>query len=66
MAESHPISPPSFHDGEGSYFPVLVPPNDPFDSKSVVGMKPGNSRVLFGYQVDEFTCTWLAECFVAQ
>ena len=30
-----------------------------------MGIKPGDSGVVIGYQVDEFTCTWSAEQFVA-
>ena len=36
-----------------------------FDSESVMGIKPDDSSVVIGYQVDEFTCTWPAEWFVA-
>ena len=35
------------------------------DSDSVMGIKPGDSGVVIGYQVDEFTCTWSAKWFVA-
>ena len=35
------------------------------DSESAVGIKPGDSSVVIGYQVDEFTHTWSAEWFVA-
>ena len=35
------------------------------DSESVMGIKPGDSGVVFGYQVHEFTHTWSAEWFVA-
>ena len=35
------------------------------DSESVMGIKPGDSSVVIGYQVDEFTRTWSAEQFVA-
>ena len=63
--ESHPILPPSLHDGEGSSFPGLVPSDDAVNSDSVMGIKPGDSGVVIGYQVDEFTCTWSAEQFVA-
>ena len=63
--ESHPIPPPSLHDGEGSSFPGLVPSDDVVDSDSVMGIKPGDSSVVIGYQVDEFTHTWSAEQFVA-
>ena len=65
MAESHPIPPLSLYGGEGSSFPGLVPSDDMVDSESVMGIKPGDSGVVIGYQVDEFTCTWSAEWFVA-
>ena len=39
---------------EGS-FPGVVPSNDTIDSESVMGIKPGDSGVVIGYQVDEFT-----------
>ena len=64
-AESHPIPLPSLHDGEGSSFPGLVPSDDLVNSESVMGVKPGDSSVVIGYQVDEFTHTWSAEQFVA-
>ena len=35
------------------------------NSESTVGVKPGDSGEVIGYQVDEFTCTWSAEWFVA-
>ena len=63
--ESHPIPLPSLHDGEVSSFPGLVPSDDVVDSESVMGIKPVDSSVVIGYQVDEFTCTWSAEQFVA-
>ena len=62
--ESHPIPPPSLHDGEGSSFPGLVPSDDAVDSESVMGIKPGDSSVVIAYHVDEFTHTWSAEWFV--
>ena len=34
--------------------------------KSVVSMKPADSDVVIGYQVDEFTHTLLAEDFIVQ
>ena len=37
-AESHPISPQSLHDGEGSSFPGLVPSDDTVISESVMGI----------------------------
>ena len=63
--ESHLIPLPSLHDGEGSSFPGLVPSDDVVDSDSVMGIKPGDSGVVIGYQVDEFTHIWSAEQFVA-
>ena len=65
MAESHPIPLPYLLGGEGSSFSCLAPSNDTVDSESVMGIKPGDSGVVIGYQVDEFTCTWSAEQFVA-
>ena len=46
-------------------FQVLVPSDDAVDSESVMGVKPGDSSVVIGYQVDEFTHLWSAEQFVA-
>ena len=63
--ESHLIPLPCLHDGEGSSFPGLVPSDDAVDPDSVMGIKPGDSGVVIGYQVDEFTCTWSTEQFVA-
>ena len=42
-----------------------MPSDDAVDSDSVMGIKPGDSGVVIGYQVDKFTCTWSAERFVA-
>ena len=63
--ESQTIPLPSLCDGEGSSFPGLVPSDNAVNSDSVMGIKPGDSGVVIGYQVDEFTCTWSAEWFVA-
>ena len=63
--ENHPIPLPSLHDGEESSFPCLVPLDDTVDSESVMGVKPCDSSLVIGYQVDEFTCTWSSEWFVA-
>ena len=41
-----------------------MPSDDAIDSDSVMDMKPGDSGVVIGYQVDEFTRTWSAEQFV--
>ena len=60
-----PDPPHSLHDGEGSSFSGLVPSHDVVNSDSVMGIKPGDSGVVIGYQVDEFTHTWSAEQFVA-
>ena len=49
--------------GEGS-FSGLVPSGDTGDSESAMGIKPGDSGVVIGYQVDEFFHTWSAEQFV--
>ena len=59
--ESHLIPLPSLHGGEGSCFPGLVPSDDACNSESVMGIKPGESGGVIGYQVDEFTHTWSAE-----
>ena len=64
--ESHLIPLPSLCDGEGSSFPGLVPSDVAVNPDSILGIKPGDSSVVIGYyQVDEFTCTWSAEQFVA-
>ena len=63
--ESHPIPLPSLHDWEGSSFPGLVPSDDAVNSDSVMSIKSGDSGMVIGYQIDEFTCTWSAEQFVA-
>ena len=65
MAESHLIPPSSLHCGEGSSFPGLAPSDDTVNSESAVGIKPGDSGVVIGCQVDGFTHTWSAEQFVA-
>ena len=59
------IPPPSLYDGEGSSFPGLVPSDDVVNSNFVMGIKPGDSDVVTEYHIDEFTCTWSAEWFVA-
>ena len=59
--ESHPIPLPSLHDGEGPSFPGLVPSDDAVDSDSVMGIKPGDSGVVIGYQVvlvSILACLW--------
>ena len=42
-----------------------MPSDDAVSSESVMGIKPDDSGMVIGYQVDEFTCTWSAEWFVA-
>ena len=42
-----------------------MPSDDTVNSESVTGIKPGDSGVVIGYQVNEFTCTWSTERFVA-
>ena len=51
--------------GRGLLFPGLVPSDDVVNPDSVMAIKPGDSGVVIGYQVDEFTHTWSAEWFVA-
>ena len=55
---SHSIPLTSLHDGEWFSLPGFVLPNDTVDSKYVVGIKPGQSSMVIGYQVDEFTHYW--------
>ena len=54
----------SLHGREGSSLSDYVPPDDTLNSKSIGGVKPGDFGVVIGYQVEEFTCTGFAECFV--
>ena len=63
LAESHPIPLSYLHGGEGSSLPGCVPAHDTVNSEYIVHVKPGDSSVVNGYQVDEFTHTWSAECF---
>ena len=65
-AEGHLIPLPSLHHWEESTFPGVVPLSDTVNSESVVDMKPGDSDVVIGYQVDEFTHAWSAEHFIDQ
>ena len=66
LAEGHTIHMPYLPGGEGSSFPCCVAPDDKVYSRSVVGATPGDSGVVIEFQVDEFTGTLLAECFIAQ
>ena len=63
FAESLLIPPPSLHGREGSTVAGLVPSDDMVNSESAVDIKPCDSGVVIGYQVDDFTCTWSAEQF---
>ena len=63
--QSHPTPLPSLHGGEGSSFPGLFPSDDMVNFETAMGIKPGDSGVVIGYQVDEFTHTWSAEWFLA-
>ena len=65
MAESHLIPLPSLHGGERSSVPGLVPSDDTVDSESMVDIKPGDSGVVIGYQVDEFNHVWSVAQVVA-
>ena len=65
LAESHLIPPPSLHGGEGCSFSGLVPSIDMVNSESAMGIKPGDSGMVIGYQVDDFASTWSTEQFVA-
>ena len=56
---------PSLHGVEGSYYPGSAQPYDMDIFKSVVGIKPGDSGVVIGYQVGEFTHTCSAEYLIA-
>ena len=47
----------------GVFFQGCVPPDDTVNSKSVVGVTPGDSGVVIAYQVNEFTHIWSVECF---
>ena len=49
---------------EGSSILGLAPADDTVNSESVVGIKPGDSGVVIGYQVDDFTHTWSSKLFV--
>ena len=64
LAESHPIPLAVLHGGEGSSFHIwfhLMTQS----TLNLVGIKPGDSSVVIGYQVNEFACTWSAEWFVS-
>ena len=47
--------------GRGLLFQVWFHPDDTVDSESAMGIKPGDSGMVIGYQVVEFTHTWSAD-----
>ena len=49
----------------GVWLSACVPPDDTVNSESVMDVKPGDSDVVIGCQLDEFSCILSAECFVA-
>ena len=49
----------------GLVFLGLVPPEGTVNSESVVDIQCGDSGVVIGYQVEEFTHTWSIEWFAA-
>ena len=55
----------SLHGGEGSFLGGLVPSDDMVNSESVVGIELGDSGVVIGYKINEFTHTRSAEQFIA-
>ena len=64
--ETYLIPLPFLHDRKGSSFPFSTSLSDTVYSESVMGIKPGDSGVMIGYWVDEFTHIWLAKHFIAQ
>ena len=59
----NPIHLHSLYCREESSLPGCVPPNDTINSKSLVGIKSGDSGMVIGCQFDEFTHTWSIEHF---
>ena len=62
--QNHLILLPSLHGREGSSFPVCVNLMMQW-TQSVLGVKPGDSGVVIGYQVDELSDICLGEHFIA-
>ena len=60
------IPQPTQYGMDGSSLPGSVPPSDTVDFKPVVCVKPGDSDLVTGYQVHEFTHTWLVKYLHAQ
>ena len=65
LAENHPIPLHSLHGGERSSFWSCVPHDDKVNSESVKSVKPGDSGVVIGCQLDQFVCILSVECFIA-
>ena len=51
--------------GRGLLFQAVLHLMTLSNSESVVGVKPDDSGVVIGYQVDEFNHTWFIEHFIA-
>ena len=66
LVQSHLISLLSIYGGERYSFPSLVLPNVIVNFESVVGVIPDGSCVVIRYQVNDFPCVWLVECFLMQ
>ena len=64
LAESHPIPLSSLHGGRVLLLQVWVYPMTG-STINLMKIKPHDSGVAVGYQIDEFTHTWSAEWFVA-
>ena len=50
----------------GPSFPGSVSPDETVNSKSAMGFKPDDLDLVTGYQVNEFTHTWSADCIIVQ
>ena len=50
---------------ERGFLPDSVPPDDKVGFESLVGIQPGDSGVVMGYQANIFSYTWSAYCSVA-
>ena len=61
--QNHLIPLSSLYSKEGSSFPGCVPPDNMFNSESVVGVKPGGLGMVIVYQADEFIHPKLADYF---
>ena len=66
LQQFHEIPLPSVYGEDGPSLPGFVWHDDIVNSESVVGINPGDACVMTQYQVDEHTCIWLEEHFVAQ